>query len=379
MAENKKQHFVPQFYLRNFAHDDKRIWVYNLKSKKSYLSLIRTSCQEKYFYGKDGQLEKIFATLEKKFAETLKKIITEATIENLTVHNGFYLRIFLLLQYMRTKDSKENIFDKITDFYVDTAIKPKMKMSPDYLKEKGITDECIDSLKISNSSPQISGILAALCGAELLRDLRPILLVNKSETNLITGDAPVAKNNYLTLKNDSLTGFQSPGLQIFFPLNPRLALLLVDDAAYLVSANDEGIVEIEDSDDIEQINLLHILNSQEKVFFSEEKDEADIERLCKDADLIRKTKGLKITPIKKISSSDGESREILRMHMEGVNYQIKFSFIKLNHQYNRIFKGKTKRLLKTHEFVQPLRNKELADRASARFHKACDNAKTQSD
>lgn len=48
--DNKKQHYVPQFYLRQFSQDGKHIWQYSAKLKKKTGLSISDVCTENYFY-----------------------------------------------------------------------------------------------------------------------------------------------------------------------------------------------------------------------------------------------------------------------------------------------------------------------------------------
>lgn len=85
----KKQHYVPQVYLRGFSQDGKRVYPFDLKtgtSKQTPIS-IETICYEKYLYeikdnnGKiisDNYIEKILCILEGQFATYLNKLKSKA-------------------------------------------------------------------------------------------------------------------------------------------------------------------------------------------------------------------------------------------------------------------------------------------------------------
>lgn len=65
MADKKKQHYVPKFYMKNFADSKKNVSVYNLKSKKVIADVpYNSQCYKDYFYGKDHVLEDEFAKKE---------------------------------------------------------------------------------------------------------------------------------------------------------------------------------------------------------------------------------------------------------------------------------------------------------------------------
>jgi len=50
MPPTKNQHYVPQFYLKNFSADDKTIWVYDKSSKKSFRTGVANIAAERFFY-----------------------------------------------------------------------------------------------------------------------------------------------------------------------------------------------------------------------------------------------------------------------------------------------------------------------------------------
>lgn len=91
MAKNltKKQHYVPQFYLRNFTSDDNKLWVFDRVKKEYYFQTTKEVCCEKYLYetpwkdedprlGKfilGNQIENYFADKEGEYSPLLKKIV----------------------------------------------------------------------------------------------------------------------------------------------------------------------------------------------------------------------------------------------------------------------------------------------------------------
>ncbi|HEX2983013.1 MAG TPA: DUF4238 domain-containing protein, partial [Ignavibacteriales bacterium] len=62
MAERKNQHFVPQFYLRNFSENKKSLCDYNLSNNKYIKNAsIKDMASQNYFYGKDENIEKLLS------------------------------------------------------------------------------------------------------------------------------------------------------------------------------------------------------------------------------------------------------------------------------------------------------------------------------
>ena len=84
----KKQHYVPQFYLRNFTSDDNKLWVFDRIKEEYYFRTPKEVCYEKYLYetpwnedpklGKfvlENQIENYFADKEGEYSPLLKRII----------------------------------------------------------------------------------------------------------------------------------------------------------------------------------------------------------------------------------------------------------------------------------------------------------------
>ena len=193
MKKTIKQHFVPQFYLRNWT-TNKLLWVYDKKNKKIQNKKTDKIMYRKFFYDYptisnenqktlfesikneedrrfaesliDGQFfEDYFASIESQTAKrfkTLERNIYSEYRNMLQNFNPFYLcntnfadrkmkfnlAHFLSLQYIRTEYMRntfgsifEQVYQKITDLHVahsnnDTLkkLKPKVQLEDDEIK-----------------------------------------------------------------------------------------------------------------------------------------------------------------------------------------------------------------------------------------------------
>ncbi len=115
----KNQHFIPQFYFREFSASEKGIYRHNvqLPNESSIWVSINDECAEKYLYEMltdDGELlepnklEKIFSKFEADFSNTIKSIKRKAfdkisfnTTSFLTKEEKQNLLIFISLQLLR--------------------------------------------------------------------------------------------------------------------------------------------------------------------------------------------------------------------------------------------------------------------------------------
>lgn len=168
------------------------------------------------------------------------------------------------------------------------------------------------------------------------------------------------------MKQGDLTGFQSPGLQISCPLNESLILLLLHNEAYKVFGECNSIVEITNENDVDSLNKMQILNALSILFI--DSNEEEYVRRIHVANLSAKIekhfveKTVKTTP-----TLDGRREDIVLIHTEGIYYRIHFSFLKMDHHYNRRFKRRYKLTRRHSPVVLPYRNKELNDRMKYRF------------
>jgi Protein of unknown function (DUF4238) len=96
------------------------------------------------------------------------------------------------------------------------------------------------------------------------------LLVSRSNFTFITSDSPVVFYNTAFSQVDDFgtIGMKSRGLQIFYPISPRLLIYFYDPQIYRRASNTR--VKIITSRDIIQINLIHYLWSQNSIYPSDD-------------------------------------------------------------------------------------------------------------
>lgn len=116
----------------------------------------------------------------------------------------------VLMQYGRTQytvDAMNEVVDKVTK-----------QIYGDSLKEAGVD---IKQFMIGFKDMSTFSLGTAVSGYPLLLDLRPKLLVNKTQHEFITSDTPVVLHNQLLRFRHycSNCGLPSKGLQIFLPLD----------------------------------------------------------------------------------------------------------------------------------------------------------------
>ena len=334
MAENRLQHYVPISYLKNFSEDEIHIHAYNVPTKRTYYTQIKTSCRKKYIYGKNLNVEKFLHDMEDIHKKILDDVILTKNVDLSSTDKHGVLLSFLLMQKLRTQSTKtsSNLF---LDHFFNQYIKPMMKNNKDFEK---YSDEYIQGLKME--SPDFfykTGIPLALESFFAIMDLQPVVIGIDSDKEFLTSDNPVIFNNYIDFKEYPLLSLVSPGLQIICPLTNKLMLFLFDSDMYKLKKNSIS------GQDIDSFNEIQILNCNENIFFKNKDTQGYVENFDIKNIHNSREKRVQLKILDKKQDADNKKySEIHRITGPEINYCQKFSFIGLNHENNRKLKGKLK-------------------------------------
>jgi hypothetical protein len=172
MPSNKNQHFVPQFYLRNFSADTSRnsINLVNIdREKLIFGASIKGQCSRDYWHTKTN------STFEDRMREiegTVSEIIRRCTDENKIIAVRT-LMTFIMLQLGRTVSAAEAYADLMSALTNIAGVDiNRTKLDPRATLELHIEL------------------------APIILDLRPCLVVNHTGTEFITSDHPVVMANW---------------------------------------------------------------------------------------------------------------------------------------------------------------------------------------
>ena len=262
-SQTKNQHYVPQFYLRNFSEDGHGIRTFNLSSGKVIPhAKLKYQCSKDYFYGEDGTLEKALGGMETSFSLTFKKCLELNSKERISDEDFYLLSMFAAVQHMRTKkylDIMEQFgkqtYGTLAELYIKTH---KLNLSPDQYRIDTDPDFPRYILRI--------GILHQ----PLLNDLECIILENKTQEDFVLSDNPVILQNPFLEKfvKFNCNGMATRGLQIYFPLSPRRMFCFYDPEVYkFVGRNVTGLGSPKD---VEQLNRLQFMNAEKNIYLKED-------------------------------------------------------------------------------------------------------------
>lgn len=303
--EKKNQHYVPQFHLRQWSFDEKRISLYN-KHNKVFVdskASIKNIASKDYLYGKTPHIEDFLGQIEIKASLLYKKLMSNNSINCLTEEEQAFVCLHLTICNERSLqgiDDKENLIKTYN----------QMKKSNLNLNNKEETDYAFQAA--------FSSLDTAIAFYPILWDLKLGLIKNDTEVEFITSDYPTIKYNPWSVKRNLLSGWgmSSLGLMLIMPISPRLAIIAYDDMLYTMKDENFGLISINKKNQINEINKLMIINSQDNIFFTSNTPIQYLKNLIKRIP----------HPISVEYGTSSLSKTILFYQTARISYQANFSF-----------------------------------------------------
>jgi hypothetical protein len=271
MGIKSNQHYVPQFYFRFFSRDGKSICALNRKTGIAVeRAPIKSQASRNYFYG-DAKVEDALSTLEGIYSSALKQLKDSLSFSSLGYEEYLFVLQSLVLQKSRTlaaRNKSKPMHDKLAKLHAEVSINNATDLSEEE-KEQLLT--LLDGMVANPQQSQGTEMVIALENAGYLADLRPLILVNKTNRPFIFSDAPVVMCNHYcrNVKLRGVLGYRTPGLQLFFPLGPSHMLALVDPETYRVKGVRDDQVSVRSLLDVANLNKLQLHNAASTVYFSD--------------------------------------------------------------------------------------------------------------
>lgn len=290
MSNIKKQHYVPQFYLKKFASSTEIIHTFNKFTGKSFKTTVRDTASELRFYDFHPDILKEFrdrvesepinsadadqiakaldlqmvehelGVREAKFASAFQGILDAISKqEHFTAEQRWYMAEFLTMQILRTPEARKDNIDM-----QKSLLKELAKRYPDLNAEELYVefDERYASLEHAQImfNPEIQ-----LALSQTLVNHIWLIGDNTTTQHFYTSDTPVVKRPHVQQPLYGV-GFGSFGVEIAFPLTPRYMLIMCERSAFLpLTSLDEQIISLS-SDHVTYYNSLQVLQSYRSVY-----------------------------------------------------------------------------------------------------------------
>ena len=262
MAESKKQHYVPQFYLRNFSKDGKTIGCAYLEAEKPTVieaAPIRSQAAEDYFYTNKTQLETAFSKIEGEAREIIYKIVISDNVSIDCAAEDF-LKQYILFQHVRTPYLANHFESEINKMF-----------------------NCINGTEDGKQRVQLNGKQVFVLNAVLpevhktAKRFHLIVLDNQTEMPFITSPEPaVFFNPYQKKRKRFMGGVETYGGMFFLPLSAKKAIILYDRKAYKVKEKETVSCSLSDVCNLNAQIFITMNLSNTNVFYydnSHSKDE----------------------------------------------------------------------------------------------------------
>lgn len=226
MQSVKHQHYVPQFYLRNFCNEHGRIHVYDKKSGKSYETAPRNVAGERYFYdcedlaeilGDKQGVEKYLSAQEGLISGYLNKLVDRLRTNNyIRLHPDTRTAIaaFSAFQLIRAKNARlesrqmsEQLVKFLSKHEDAGALIQEIKESTSEAEEKKA--HCMRLLDL----PFILELAGIISGHIW------IIMKRHHGDSFWISDEPITKKENKSSPYRSNSGLASPGIEIHIPLS----------------------------------------------------------------------------------------------------------------------------------------------------------------
>ncbi|MBI3605550.1 MAG: DUF4238 domain-containing protein [Nitrospirae bacterium] len=273
MPENKKHHYVPRFYLRNFSSDQDRNFIGLINLKHNLFvspAAINGQCYRNYFYGHQAKIEKAIGDIERRTAFLFRSALDNDVTPERDSPEHCILIYYLAIQFGRTEVAEEKIKelgDKLFKYMLESE---RPDVGP------------LDKIKIGCRDAVLQSLTHAVLMSPILWDLDFKLIEAKNRGEFITSDNPVVIfNQYFENPMTHFTrGLASRGLQIYLPISPKRAFLFYDKMLYKVNQSKEPFVPVFPID-IRELNALQYLNAKENIYFSDPLMKPEIDEMIK--------------------------------------------------------------------------------------------------
>ena len=221
-TEKKRQHYIPQFYLRNFSCADSKnnigLFHFNTVRDTIAFSAIKSQAFEPYYSGKDGTIEDALGKFEQQAAPLIDKIISEKYVPNLGTQEHVLLQYFTLLTELRNPSLPNHLQESFSQ-----------TMKTAYSKNDEFKEFFEDHMIVFDREYLITlGMKHLDMHMAFTSDLEYKLILNETTYPFIISDNPVIKyNQFLEARKrpENVTGYSTQGLQILLPLSPHCLML----------------------------------------------------------------------------------------------------------------------------------------------------------
>lgn len=320
MPQNKKQHYIPKFYMKNFSDFNGRVNVLNLRDKQIYENVpYKNQGYNTYYYGLDTKWEKILSNKEQIWATSIKSVLNN-DVMSMSILSA--LKEFAVYQRERSFANKQYRIKEQSELLFHAAeIDLSHKGIP--YSEAELMKNCEEIVSRSIKSTDYFDRLESF--VSMINDLKVLKVLYNTERSLIASDVPVIAINpfYKTA-----VGYGMMGLIIFFPVSPNCLIVLYDRKMY-PHFSEKETVYCDDEEEVHSLNVYQLI-SAEKILYS-----TCLSDLC-DFSLDEWNCRYSNRDGKATTTLGPLDNKLIITQQRSVYYECTFSFAKITHRFCRI-------------------------------------------
>jgi hypothetical protein len=276
-------HYVPRFYLDNFADGERFCAVFDKQHRKVTQRSNKSLCSSNHYYDLPATLDvsdqALFQVVENKLSKTeetgkrmLKAIMNGVgrADTNLMRLAGVFKRLngwqirnlagYIALQYLRTESARELIRREHNAIGMDLVRAAAAKIDPTYDTKK------LGTWAVSEDWVKWYHILAMFDFPEYSPYFERkifIIGVNTTGKSLITSDNPVV---LIPHEYDDDPRLDSYGMRLVFPISPTIALCAYEHRFWNRLSIWDGQPKVLEEQEIELFNEMQLLSSRKQIF-----------------------------------------------------------------------------------------------------------------
>lgn len=319
MAEKKKQHFVPKFYMALFANSNKEFAVYNIEKRMcAYPVSYKNQCYKDYFYGKDGVWENKLSDLESKWADAFRFALEEKSLSKEQIN---LLKQFALYQRQRTLGQDMFMKKQRCELLMEygKSIYANKGLVFDEKAKALCTERAMEEIAPAETLQYIDEFVNVVC------DMGVVIINYQTNGCLISSDSPVIAINPF---HKPTIGYGCMGLILLFPISPHKLVVIYDKKMY-PRFKDKLYVNITNENEVKNLNALQ-LTSAEKILFAYEP--YDFQYLSKTA---WKTRALS-RESSTIQTLGTDTQKLIGTDNRKTIFLCEFSFGKMQNRFSKI-------------------------------------------
>lgn len=218
----KNQHYVPRFLLKNFTQENEQLFVFDKQNSNVFKTNIKKIVAEKGFYNFDFEgteltLEQSLSHVEADAAKVIQNIIDNQSLQQVSKEDYLLLALFIAIQFNRTPNWR-TVWEDLHDGLAEKIEGMGFKLED----VEGYVESTPEGTKLEH----MMGVAMSHEFMPYLLNKHWVLLKATPEMPYWISDNPITLQNQRDLRPYGNMGFNSPGIEIYFPVSSELTIAL---------------------------------------------------------------------------------------------------------------------------------------------------------